>query len=395
MENHIYKPLNYDNYNSPDLQKLLSSEKVVTKTDLFSHCLDELFEIEYPWLKPGDSVFAHTRERFLLNWKTMGPLEEQGNWVYYPWSQQLIHYPPENIYKRLRTARNRNLITEEEQEIIRDKCIGIAGMSVGSNILNTLVLSGGVRHLKIADMDTISVPNLNRIMAPASAVGLNKAVYFARKSFEVDPYLEIDVFDKGLSVDLLDTYFKEPKLDLFIEEMDQPYLKIESRKLAKKLRVPVIMAADNGDGALIDVERFDLEPDRPLFHGRFEGILDLDKVTEKLTFSERLTIIANMVHLEEATPRAQNSLEEVGTVLNTWPQLGTAAVTCGVALTFIARRILLGLPMPSGRYHLTLEETLVPGYLSKEQKRVRRQHTKRTMTNFNSFQKYIEDVSKI
>ncbi len=390
-----FKPLYFKTPDDPKLKDLNKKGEIIYTSDLFAHCLDELFEIEFPWLKPADGTFDRTKKQFWQRWQSKGPFETQGTWVYYPWSKTLIHFPSQEVYLRLRTSRNRNLINTEEQRIFQDKCVGVAGMSVGSNILNTLVLVGGPRHLKIADMDIISVPNLNRLMAPASAIGLNKAVYFARRNLEVDPFLSIDVYDHGLQPDNFEAYFTQPKLDLLIEEMDDPYLKIASRKYAKKLRIPVIMAADNGDGALIDVERFDLEPDRPLFHGRLEKVIDLDTITKDLTFAQKLTIIANMVHLEEATPKAQKSLEEVGTILNTWPQLGTAALTCGIALTFIARRILIGESMPSGRYHLSWEEALTPGYNSNQEKQQRAHYTKKIMSDFNAFQKFIETAKNL
>lgn len=388
-----YQPVFFKSVKDANLTKLKKDPSIV-QNDLFLHCLNELFDIEHPWLKAGNPVYQRTYEAFINQWRQKGEFESQGVWVYYPWTRSLLHLPPSDIYIRLRRSRNRNLITEEEQEIIRSKTIGIAGMSVGSNILNTLVLTSGPGRLRIADFDEISVPNLNRIMAPAQAVGLNKAVYFARRAYEVDPFLEVKAFSGGLGEESFVDFFEKPKLDIFIEEMDSPYLKIQSRKYARKLGIPVIMAADNGDGVLIDVERFDLEPRRPLFHGWLDH-MDLDNISPELTFAQKLTIIADMVRLEQAETRAQDSLEDVGTVLNTWPQLGTAALMAGVALTFVARRILLGLPMPSGRYAIGLEEHLVPGFNSVTARADRQNHTVHIMKNFRSFQNFIEEVVKI
>src|SRR5690606_11316578 len=112
------------------------------------------------------------------------------------------------------------------------------------------------------------------------------------------------------------------------EEMDNPKIKIDIRKKARELKIPVVMAADNGDGALIDVERYDLEPDLALFNGRLQKI-DLDSVGQEMSFPEKLTLIAEMAGLREATPRMQDSIMQVGRELNTWPQLGTAAVVAG------------------------------------------------------------------
>lgn len=374
----------YDNF---ELQKLMREGGVQYEIDLFEHALDELFDIDHPALKPEHSGYAEAKINYIKKYRDQGPFTDQGVWVYYHWNKTLIHFPAEHDYIKLRTSRNRNLITSEEQKKFQSKCIGIAGMSVGSNILNTIVMVGGPRHIKIADYDTISIPNLNRIMAPASAVGINKAVYFARKSLEVDPFIKIEIFERGMCLDNFDDFFTKPKLDLFIEEMDNPYLKIQCRLYAKKIKIPVIQAADNGDGTLVDVERFDTDVELPLFHGRFDGVLNLNDIKEDMSFVERMTLIANIVHLEEATTRAQDSLGEVGKVLNTWPQLGTAALACGISVTFIARQILLDLPMPSGRYSLSLDEDFIVGFTSTENVRKRQLHTTQVMNAFNEILK--------
>src|SRR3989344_5727771 len=316
MDEKSYKLILFEGRDDEKLKALEKSGEILREVDIFEDCLNELFEIEHPWLKPSNGAFIPTKEAYLKEWKKKGAFKNQGVWIYYPWSKLLMHFPDEEIYVRLRTSRNRNLITEKEQAVLNTKTIGIAGMSVGSNVLNTMVLTGLGRHFKIADFDTISVPNLNRIMAPASAVGMNKAIYFARHSLEVDPFLKIDVFPEGLDNKHFQSFFLDKKIDLYVEEMDHPYLKIESRRFARRHKIPVIMAADNGDGVLIDVERFDLEPNRPLFHGRLDKLIDLETIKKDLSFAEKLTIIANIVHLEEATPRAQDSLKQVGTILN-------------------------------------------------------------------------------
>ena len=128
----------FNQSNDPDLKELIKQNEVVATLDLFQDCLNELFDIEFPWLKAGNPVYDRTRERFLQSWQSKGPLEDQGTWVYYPWSKTLIHFPPEDVYIRLRTSRNRNLVTESEQQILNQKTIGIAGMSVGSKFATPL-----------------------------------------------------------------------------------------------------------------------------------------------------------------------------------------------------------------------------------------------------------------
>lgn len=374
--------------------KKISADPTVTKIDLFEHCLEELFEVEHPWLKSGDPIYAETYRRYHQDWEKRGALHEQGIWAYYPWSKTLVHLPEKSVFRKLRTCRNRNLVTEAEQEQLLQKNIGIAGMSVGSNILNVMAMSGVGGTYRIADFDEISVPNLNRLMAPLTAVTMHKGVYYGRRTLELDPFTDVKVFEEGLREQDFEEFFLEPKLDLFVEEVDTPTIKLSSRIFARKHGIPVIMAADNGDGVFVDVERFDLEPDLMPFHGRASQKL-LDTIREGMTFSERLVMIAEIAGLSEATPRMQDSIQEVGTFLNTWPQLGTAAVTAGTAMTFVAKRILLGLPMPTGRYYVAQEDAFIANHNSPSQVEARNSHTKTTMTAFNNFQRFLEDVGKL
>lgn len=379
----------YSSNKEDEVRKLHSNQDIAFVHDIFADCLSELFDIENPSLKSDSMSYRSEKEKYLRMWEAKGSFDDQGSWVYYPWLKTLVHFPNEPEYLKLRASRNRNLITTEEQRVFQSKKVAIAGLSVGSNVLNTLVLISGPRYLKIADHDTISVPNLNRIMAPAHAVGLNKAVFFARRTLEVDPFIKIEVHQEGLDKKNLETFLTNPKVDLFIEEMDNAFLKIESRKIARRAGIPVIMAADNGDGVLVDIERFDIEDDRPLFHGRLDKVIDLNAIKEDLTFPEKMVIIANIVNLEEASSRAQDSLGEVGKTLNTWPQLGTAALMAGVTLSFIARRLLLGLPIASGRYGIQMEDYFVPNFNSKEETEKRKKHTEKVIRDFEALQKQL------
>lgn len=355
----------------PRLAELRQSGAVLREHSILNECFEEYFEITHPTLKPGMPGFNEALTRFVddLNMNR----SHNGHWVFYPWSGLLLEVPKMEMYRSLHTSRNRNLVREEEQAILFQKKIGIAGMSVGSNVLNTMVLAGVGGGFSIADPDVLSLPNLNRLMASASAIGMNKAEYFAQKSYEVDPYLNIAVYKDGISTNDCEAFLTNPSVDILVEEMDNPVTKVKIREAAKHHRIPVVMAADNGDGVLIDVERYDENPDLSLFNGRLDH-LPLADLSEDMNFPQKLAIIAAMAGLSEATPRMQDSILDVGKTLNTWPQLGTAALVAGVALTFIVRRILLGEPMPSGRYYLTLEDALVPGYLEEGAIQERAEH---------------------
>src|SRR4051812_28734150 len=97
-----------------------------------------------------------------------------GAWVYYPWSQELVHILSEDDFTNLRTIRNRDLITKDEQAALYDYPVACVGMSVGSASALSLVLSGISKQLKVADGAVISGSNLNRILTGVSSVGQEK-----------------------------------------------------------------------------------------------------------------------------------------------------------------------------------------------------------------------------
>src|SRR5579859_3741105 len=55
------------------------------------------------------------------------------------------------IHQALATVRNRNLITQEEQEVLRKTVVGFFGMSVGSHAALTWMMGSRADVMKIMD----------------------------------------------------------------------------------------------------------------------------------------------------------------------------------------------------------------------------------------------------
>src|SRR5690606_13185281 len=211
-------------------------------------------------------------------------------------------------------------------------------------------------ELRLADFDTLELTNLNRIRTGIANLGLKKAVATAREIAELDPFLKVRVFDEGLNEENLDAFFLEGgKLDAVIDECDGIAIKISCRSKARELRVPVLMEAS--DRCTIDIERFDLEPDRPLLHGYIDH-LDISRVKKLKSNEEKIPYLAPMVGVDTMSPRLKASALEVGHSITTWPQLASAVVMGGGALADIWRRIALGQFHDSGRYFIDTEELI-------------------------------------
>jgi molybdopterin/thiamine biosynthesis adenylyltransferase/nitroreductase len=270
-----------------------------------------------------------------------------GTWFHYGWSGRLVRVLPRADFVLLRTSRNRNKITSEEQARLASLAIGIVGLSVGSATALTLFLEGIGGQLRLADYDTLAVSNLNRLRAGLHEIGMNKAVITARAIWEIDPYADVVLFTDGINDDNIETFLSG--LDVLIEECDDLAMKIRLREQARARRIPVVM--ETNDRGMLDVERFDLEPDRPILHGLVGNIQA--SAMRGLTTAEKVPFVLAIIG--DVSPRAAASMVDIDTTLETWPQLASA-VSLGAAINAdTVRRIALGTFRDSGRFYVDLE----------------------------------------
>ncbi|MEM7119487.1 MAG: ThiF family adenylyltransferase, partial [Chloroflexota bacterium] len=164
-----------------------------------------------------------------------------GRWVFYPWSQALVHVLPPAEFRELRLNRNHYKITPEEQARLAEKTVGIVGLSVGNAVALTIAREGACGHLKLADFDELSLSNMNRIRAGVQDIGIKKTVLAARQIFELNPYARISLFSDGLSQDNMDAFLcGAPRLDILIDECDGLRMKIALRERARVLQILVL-----------------------------------------------------------------------------------------------------------------------------------------------------------
>lgn len=280
-------------------------------------------------------------------------LDEPGCFVYFPWREALVKMVGRRAYAALRTDRNRNKITRDEQDRRRTFRVGVIGLSVGHAVAHALAMEGLCHELRLADFDRIETTNLNRIPGTVFDLGMNKAVVAARRIAELDPFMDIDVLAGGVQADNIAGFVSG--LDLVIEECDSFDVKVLVREVAKEHRVPVVMATS--DRGLFDVERFDLDPDRPTFHGLLPPLSAADLAG--LPLAEKVPHVLSILDPEQISARGAASLVEVGTTITTWPQLGGDVLLGAATAAAALRRLGQGEPLPSGRIRVDLDDALV------------------------------------
>ena len=344
---------------------------VVRIVDQYASQLEELFLIRNPRFR-----FEPAEENALQNFTdahTAGlPMREAGAWFYFPWNKLLAHFLPDEMHQELRTSRNRYLITGDEQNRFREFRIGIAGLSVGSHAAHTIAMMGGAKQMRIADPDVISGSNLNRLRLDFSYVGTSKCDAVAQSIYQLDPYCDIDAFPQGVSEDNLEAFMSG--LDVFVECMDQLELKIRSRLIARKLGIPVLMATDNGEGNIVDVERYDLDDKTELFNG-VVGPLTLEEF-KSFPPKDLLKLATRIAGVDVVHPQMLHSVSQIGRSLYAWPQLGNAATLTGVTIAYLVKRLANKLPLNGGRTEINLDAIFDPFYLRPEAVREREQQRK-------------------
>jgi len=268
------------------------------------------------------------------------PLFNTGSWVYFPWSFKLVHFLPKELHEELRTARNKGLVTHEEQEKFRKFKIGIAGLSIGQSAAYTIAVNGGCEVMHLADFDVISATNINRIRASFDAVGINKAIYLARMIYEINPYAKPKLFIDGLTEENMDSFFSG--LDGVVDEIDNFPMKVKIREEAKKRKIPVIMAADVADAVGLDIERYDLNPNQEFFNGKLDELDFKALVSPEFKFEDMARIFMKMNGGDKAPQRLKDSVPLIGKQLAGSPQLGSTAFLSGTIISYIVRKIAIG-----------------------------------------------------
>jgi molybdopterin/thiamine biosynthesis adenylyltransferase len=279
-------------------------------------------------------------------------LDESARHVYFPWRRVVVRMLGPRAFPVVRLDRNRNRITRQEQVRLRGRRVGVVGLSTGHSAATTIALEGLCGELRLADFDDIELTNLNRLPATVLDLGVNKAVVAARRIAEIDPYLPVRIVPEGLRPTNVDEFVAG--LDVLVEECDDIAMKALVREVARHHGVPVVM--DTSDRGMLDVERFDREPGRPIFHGLLPGVTAGEM--EHLSVLEKIPHVLRLVDPAQASARGAASLAEIGVTLSTWPQLASDVTLGGASVATTVRRLGIGEPVPSGRIRVDVESLL-------------------------------------
>ncbi len=173
--------------------------------------------------------------------------------------------------------RNRGLISEKEQEILRKATIAIPGMGGVGDIHATTLARLGIGSFHIADFDTFSIANFNRQGgAMISTVNKSKVDVMGDIILDINPFAEVKRFGE----------INEGDIDAFLEGVDVvvdgvDFFSVDARRLVFKKAyekgIPVVTAAPLGFGSAVHI----FDKDSMTFDDYF-GITDATSYEQKL-----------------------------------------------------------------------------------------------------------------
>lgn len=346
---------NSKTHTKKQFKQFQETTEVIKIHDTYKFQLEELFEVENPNLLLS-SEFKKKQKEFLNSKLNENNDAIQGTWIYYSWDKSLIHILDEKDFYKVKTNRNKNLINTKEQKMFSDYNVGIAGLSIGSVTARTIIQMGGSKKIKISDSDVYSLSNSNRVPIKLKEIGLSKIEATSRSLYEIDPFIHISQYSFGLNKKNVSDFFsKSWKLDVIIDAIDDFEMKVRLRKEAKKTKTAVVMLTNLADSILIDVERYDLEPNLPLFHGLISETVE-EILHTPLTEEKKKQYAIDIVEKKHVPNKAIHSLKEIGSTLVGRPQLYSSVTTASGIASYLVRRLSIGSNLTSGRHYLSLAD---------------------------------------
>ncbi|HEX6746199.1 MAG TPA: Rv1355c family protein, partial [Longimicrobium sp.] len=338
-------PLVLDRSRTADNERmnhLIASGQVRSLHDTLERQIDDLVRVR---ARRGDLSTAELRRGRAALLGEADPAAF-GRWVFFPWSGRMVHVLPPAEYAELRLDRNRHQVTADEQRRLAAFHVGIVGLTTGNAVALTLALEGACGHLKLADADEAWLGDLNRLRAGVQDLGVPKTVLTARQVFEADPYARVTLFHEGFGDENADDFMGgDVPLHAVVDACGDLYARVLLRERARERRIPVLAAA--GDRGMVDVERFDLDPAAPLFHGRV-GDLTSEQV-RGMDEGERLALELAVADADRASARTAASVVEIRRTVTALPRMASDAALGSAAVAVAVRRLALGQPLPGGR----------------------------------------------
>lgn len=338
-----------------NLNKIRSKNNSLIIINNFDTWLKDSFIVNYPKYKSTANFenLTEFKEFCSKNHIMLDDLDLSGVWVFFEWKNELVHLLPESLHHQVITARNKNLISHQDQEKFYKTNIAVAGLSVGQSAALTISTTGGAKKMTLADFDRLDPTNLNRIKGTVSEVGDFKCDIAARQIYSVNPFAKLNLFYNGINDSNIEEFLND--IDLIVDEIDNFHIKALLRNKAREKKLPLVSAFDTADGVVLDVERYDTDPKQQPFFGNISNQEFEALVIESPSPREIPKLVTKTMGENTIPDLFKSSIIRVGSELAGVPQLGSTAFFAGATVAFATKMIISGHKL-KGRYYLDLRK---------------------------------------
>lgn len=248
-------------------------------------------------------------------------------------------------------ARNLGLVSEAEQQRLRDSRVALAGLGgVGGAHLLALARLG-IGGFALADFDRFETANLNRQAgAFGSTLGRPKLEVMAEIARDINPDVRLRLFADGIHEGNVDAFLEGAVAA--VDGLD--FFNMRARRLlfdrARRLGIPALTSGPVGFGATLHV----FMPDGMSFDEYFDLSDEMSEAEQVLHFG--LGLAPRLLHLRYFRP---SLLDLSG---RRAPSLGPACLLCaGLVATEIANLVLRRRPVRAAPYFFQFDP-LVQAY---------------------------------
>jgi molybdopterin/thiamine biosynthesis adenylyltransferase len=148
-----------------------------------------------------------------------------------------------------RTGRNLGWITAEEQEILRNSVVAVAGCGGMGGVGAELLVRAGVGEVRIADLELFDASNIHRqIAAGVDTIGASKAFATARRLRGISDDTALVVYPQGVTLETVSHFVKGADLVLDEVEAWAVFARILLHQEARRQGVDTVNCCSLGTG---------------------------------------------------------------------------------------------------------------------------------------------------
>jgi molybdopterin/thiamine biosynthesis adenylyltransferase len=149
-------------------------------------------------------------------------------------------------------SRNLGFISEQEQDILHNSTVAIAGAGGDGGMLATQLARLGVGELRLADPEAFELENINRQdWCTKETLGVNKAVAVGAGIESINPEIDVKLYTDGVQEDNVEEFVEGA--DLLIDETEFTIhaIGVMLARSARAKGIPNLMAMNIGFGATV------------------------------------------------------------------------------------------------------------------------------------------------